>query len=148
MKKFIILAIVLPSVLSSCCQTEGRLDLVEPLVGSGGHGHVFVGANVPHGMISVGPNNVSEGWDWCSGYHDSDRTIAGFAQNHLSGTGIADLGEIIMMPFLGQAQLVKGTGNGDGYAEVYDKASETVAPGYYSVMLSGGRLKAEMTADE
>lgn len=148
MKKFIILAIVLPSVLSSCCQTEGRLDLVEPLVGSGGHGHVFVGANVPHGMISVGPNNVSEGWDWCSGYHDSDRTIAGFAQNHLSGTGIADLGEIIMMPFLGQAQLVKGTGNGDGYAEAYDKASETVAPGYYSVMLSGGRLKAEMTADE
>lgn len=68
------------------------------MVGSGGHGHVFVGANCPHGMVEVGPNNLSVGWDWCSGYHDSDRTITGFAQNHLSGTGIADLGEIILMP--------------------------------------------------
>lgn len=55
------------------------LHAVNPLIGSGGHGHVFVGASVPHGMIQAGPNNVSDGWDWCSGYHDSDSTVAGFA---------------------------------------------------------------------
>ena len=126
-----------------------RTALVNPLTGSGGHGHVFVGANVPHGMVAVGPNNVSEGWDWCSGYHDSDRTIAGFAQNHLSGTGIADLGEIVLMPFAGgEAHMEKGTGNGDGYAEKYDKQDETVMPGYYSVRLKESGILAEMTASE
>ena len=124
-------------------------SMVNPLIGSGGHGHVFVGANVPHGMINAGPNNVSEGWDWCSGYHDSDRTIAGFAQNHLSGTGIADFGEIVLMPFSGKDfSLDKGTGNGDGYAERYDKEDETVMPGYYSVRLKDSGILAEITATD
>lgn len=126
----------------------GRSALVDPLIGSGGHGHVSVGASVPHGMVNAGPVNVSEGWNWCSGYHDSDRTIAGFAQNRLSGTGIADLGEIIFMPFAGEAMLDKGTGNGDGYAVKYDKATETVLPGYYSVTLGETGIHAEMTATE
>lgn len=95
-------------VLGGCRSEIDRTQWVNPLVGSGGHGHVFVGASVPHGMVAVGPNNISQGWDWCSGYHDSDRTIAGFAQNHLSGTGIADLGEIVVMPFTGAARLERG----------------------------------------
>ena len=45
-------------------------------------------------MVQLGPNNLSKGWDWCSGYHDSDSTIIGFAHTHLSGTGIADLGDV------------------------------------------------------
>lgn len=103
---------------------------------------------MPHGMVAVGPNNVSQGWDWCSGYHDSDTTVAGFAQNHLSGTGIADLGEIVVMPFTGEPKLEKGTGNGDGYAVRFDKAHETVVPGYYSVMLDAADIFAEVTATE
>lgn len=133
--------------LGGCRSEIDRTELVNPLVGSGGHGHVFVGASVPHGMVAVGPNNVSQGWDWCSGYHDSDRTIAGFAQNHLSGTGIADLGEIVVMPFTGAARLEKGTGADDGYAVPFDKRDETVHPGYYAVRLGSGIL-AELTATE
>lgn len=132
------------------CSNGGRgyESLVDPLIGSGGHGHVSVGAGVPHGMISVGPNNVSEGWDWCSGYHDSDRTIAGFAQTHLSGTGVADLGEIVLMPYLGEPEFVKGTGNGDGFAVTYGKSDEKVSPGHYAVSIMDGALNVELTATE
>ena len=128
---------------------NSRLSMVKPLVGSGGHGHVFVGASVPHGMVQAGPNNVSEGWDWCSGYHDSDQTIAGFAQNHLSGTGIADMGEIVFMPVTsGNDWLVKGTGNGDGYAGSYSKQDEKVRPGYYEVLIRPSGISAAVTASE
>ncbi len=124
------------------------ISSVNTMIGSGGHGHVFVGASRPHGMIMAGPNNVSEGWDWCSGYHESDRTIAGFAQNHLSGTGIADLGEIIFMPFTGENLLEKGTGNGDGYAVSFDKGNEVSVPGYYSVYIPETGIRTEITATD
>lgn len=136
-------------VLFSCSQHEGGYcALVNPLIGSGGHGHVFIGANVPHGMISVGPNNVSEGWDWCSGYHDSEHTIAGFAQTHLSGTGVTDLGEIVLMPYLGEPSLEKGTAQGEGFAVPFDKKDEIVRPGYYSVDLMDGAVNVQLTASE
>lgn len=135
--------------LFSCTQRgEGYMALVDPLIGSGGHGHVFVGANVPHGMISVGPNNVSVGWDWCSGYHDSEKTIAGFAQTHLSGTGVTDLGEIVLMPYLGEPELVKGTADGDGFAVAFDKSDEVVSPGYYEVTIMDGKVNVRLTASE
>lgn len=86
----LLLYVSLALAFTSCGGRRDYTEVVNPMVGSGGHGHVFVGANCPHGMVEVGPNNLSVGWDWCSGYHDSDRTITGFAQNHLSGTGIAD----------------------------------------------------------
>ena len=71
---------------------------VDPLIGSGGHGHVFVGASVPFGAVQLGPQNIFKGWDWCSGYHYSDDLIVGFAHNHLSGTGCDDLGDVALMP--------------------------------------------------
>lgn len=123
------------TLVLSCTGVEDRTALVNPLVGSGGHGHVFVGANLPHGMVSVGPNNASIGWDWCSGYHDSDKTIIGFAQNHLSGTGIADLGEILLMPYFDTLSV-----------QYLDKATEVVEPGYYKVDLYDGSLTVELTA--
>lgn len=100
--KSILLVLMLLVCACGCKQIQEEenkqrdyVALVDPLIGSGGHGHVFVGASVPHGMVQLGPNNLSKGWDWCSGYHDSDSTIIGFAHTHLSGTGIADLGDII-----------------------------------------------------
>ena len=138
MKKIIYSLTIL--TLFSCAQQGERAEtLVNPLIGTGGHGHVFVGANVPHGMISVGPNNESLGWDWCSGYHDTDRTIAGFAQNHLSGTGIADLGEILLMPYLGEPTY---------QAVPLEKQYENVKPGYYAVSILDGQLDVELTASE
>lgn len=123
-------------------------EYVDPLIGSGGHGHVFVGASVPHGMVQLGPDNLNRGWDWCSGYHDSDSTIAGFAHTHLSGTGIADLGDISFMPVTGNVPLRKGTPGvlKDGYASVFDKASQIVKPGFYSVMLKRYQVQVELTA--
>lgn len=67
---------------------------VDPFIGTGGHGHVFLGANVPFGNIQAGPTQKKQGWDWCSGYHYSDSTVIGFGQMHLSGTGIGDLGDV------------------------------------------------------
>ena len=67
---------------------------VNPRIGTGGHGHVFYGANVPFGYVQLGPTEPTQGWDWCSGYHDSDSVLIGFGHQHLSGTGIGDLGDI------------------------------------------------------
>ena len=71
---------------------------VDPYIGSGGHGHVFLGASVPYGAVQTGPTNIVKGWDWCSGYHYSDSVLIGFSQMHLSGTGIGDLGDVLIMP--------------------------------------------------
>lgn len=120
---------------------------VDPLIGSGGHGHVFVGASVPHGMIQLGPNNASRGWDWCSGYHDSDSTIVGFAHTHLSGTGIADLGDIAFMPVLSDP---KGVDNKTyrKYISSFEKVNQVVEPGYYAVKLNEQDIKVELTSTE
>ena len=83
---FILFAVV----AASCCQ-ESYTGYVDPKIGSGGHGHVFVGANVPFGFVQLGPTSIPQEWDWCSGYHDSDSTVIGFSHTHLSGTGIGDL---------------------------------------------------------
>src|SRR5690349_5735472 len=81
---------------------------VDPYIGTGFHGHVFLGANVPFGAVQLGPVNISEGWDWCSGYHYSDSTIMGFSHTHLSGTGIGDLGDISFMPVIGNVSMERG----------------------------------------
>src|ERR671921_123278 len=86
----------------------GLTQYVDPYIGTGFHGHVFLGANVPFGAVQLGPVNLSEGWDWCSGYHYSDSSIIGFSHTHLSGTGIGDLGDILFMPTTGAVKLSKG----------------------------------------
>src|SRR5258706_4698232 len=108
---------------------------VDPLIGTGFHGHVFLGANVPFGAVQLGPVNLSEGWDWCSGYHYSDSTIIGFAHTHLSGTGIGDLGDISVMPAVGNITLARGTATkpGSGYYSIFSHDEEKAVPGYYSV---------------
>ncbi|RZA22026.1 MAG: glycoside hydrolase family 92 protein, partial [Proteobacteria bacterium] len=89
--------------------TEAELtQFVDPFIGTGFHGHVFLGANVPFGAVQLGPVNMSEGWDWCSGYHYSDSTVLGFSHTHLSGTGIGDLGDITVMPVTGNQKIARG----------------------------------------
>src|ERR1700744_5367846 len=85
------------------------VDLVDPYIGTGGHGHVFLGASVPYGAVQAGPTNIVKGWDWCSGYHYSDSVLIGFSQLHLSGTGIGDLGDVLIMPFTGDIKTSRGT---------------------------------------
>lgn len=130
-------------------QKNNYVSFVDPFIGSGGHGHVFVGANVPFGAIQLGPQNIFKGWDWCSGYHYSDSIIVGFNHSHLSGTGCSDLGDVILMPFIGAVRTTSGTqDNIEGSCSSYYRhANEKAAPGYYSVKLDNG-VKVELTATE
>lgn len=126
----------------------GLSKFVDPYIGSGFHGHVFVGANVPFGAVQLGPTNMSEGWDWCSGYHISDSTIRGFSHTHLSGTGIGDLGDISFMPVTGDVVMARGK-IGDpstGYYSLFSHDEEEVRAGYYSVNLQRYNIRAELTA--
>ncbi len=120
---------------------------VDPLIGSAKHGHVFVGANVPFGAVQLGPNNIFEGWDWCSGYNYASNTITGFAHTHLSGTGIGDLGDISIMPTTGAVILNKGQKENPyiGYLSTFSHEKETAKAGYYSVWLDKYDIKAELT---
>ncbi len=128
---------------------QSPASFVDPYIGSGGHGHVFVGASVPLGAVQAGPNNFFKGWDWCSGYHYSDSTIIGFAQTHLNGTGIGDLGDVLIMPYIGKTKTDKGSeGNtSSGYASSFSHQKERVKPGYYSVKMANG-VSVELTASE
>ena len=106
------------------------LQYVDPLVGSGGHGHVGVGANVPGGMVLAGPTLSGTGWDYTSGYHYSCNEIVGFAQMHLSGTGCSDLGDVALMPSMLPLELSR-----EGLASTFSHDSEVARPGYYAVTL-------------
>ena len=121
---------------------------VDPKIGTGGHGHVFVGANVPFGLVQVGPTSIPQGWDWCSGYHESDSTVIGFSHTHLSGTGIGDLFDVTVMPVTGDVTYARGTEDdpASGLWSYADRSKEVVRPGYYSVPLTRYGITAEMTA--
>src|SRR6185436_14322127 len=80
----------------------GLSKYIDPFIGTGGHGHTFPGACLPFGMVQLSPETGTTGWDWCSGYHDTDSSIMGFAHTHLSGTGAHDLGDILFMPYTGE----------------------------------------------
>ena len=121
---------------------------VDPKIGTGGHGHVFVGANVPFGMVQVGPTSIPQEWDWVSGYHRSDSTVIGFSHTHLSGTGIGDLFDVTVMPVVGEVTYARGTEDdpSSGLWSYADRTREIARPGYYSVPLTRYGITAEMTA--
>jgi len=129
---------------------EKLTGFVDPLIGTGFHGHVFVGASVPFGAVQLGPTNLSEGWDWSSGYHISDSTIVGFQHTHLSGTGIGDLGDISFMPTTGPLKVTKGTIKDmqSGYVSLFSHEEESVRPGYYAVNLKRYQIGVKLTATE
>lgn len=126
------------------------ISYVDPYIGSGGHGHVFVGASVPFGAVQLGPENIFSGWDWCSGYNYTDSIVTGFSHTHLSGTGIPDLGDVLIMPYTGTVRWNKGTRKNidTGYASHYSHREEKVSPGYYSVRLASSGIDVELTATE
>lgn len=136
---------------AACTQSPsggGFTRFVDPRIGTGGHGHVFVGANVPFGMVQLGPTSIPQEWDWTSGYHRSDSTVIGFSHTHLSGTGIGDLFDITVMPVVGEVAYARGTGDDpvSGLWSYADRSREVVRPGYYSVPLTRYGITAEMTA--
>ena len=140
-------------LLTACAQPaaeENYTRFVDPKIGTGGHGHVFVGANVPFGMVQVGPTSIPQAWDWTSGYHASDSTVIGFSHTHLSGTGIGDLFDITVMPVTGEVTYARGEEKdpASGMWSYADRTKEITKPGYYSVPLTRYGITAEMTATE
>ena len=156
-------ALILPVMLAAgCAKTADTTDytqFVNPKIGSGGHGHVFVGANVPFGLVQLGPTSIPQTWDWCSGYHDSDSTVIGFSHTHLEGTGIGDLFDVTVMPVIGNVTYARGEEPAadatpeeieaavkTGLWSYADRIREVTKPGYYSVPLTRFGINAELTA--
>jgi predicted alpha-1,2-mannosidase len=140
---FITAAVALLTISSFA---KSPADFVNPFIGTAEHGHVFPGATVPFGMMQLSPDTRDSGWDGSSGYHYSDSSILGFSHNHLTGTGCADLGNILLMPTVGALKLVPGTKPGEGYRARFSHDNESARPGYYEVFLPDYQVKVELTA--
>jgi predicted alpha-1,2-mannosidase len=124
---------------------ERLTSLVDPFIGTGGHGHTYPGPSLPFGMIQPGPDTRLTGWDSCSGYHYSDTRLYGFSHTHLSGTGIPDYTDILLMPMTGDARLNNGADGSPGYASAFSHDEEVAQPGYYAVTLKDSGIRAELT---
>ncbi|WP_454830835.1 GH92 family glycosyl hydrolase [Pseudoxanthomonas wuyuanensis] len=121
---------------------------VDVFIGTGGHGHTFPGATLPFGMVQLSPDTNNTTWDGCSGYHESDGSIMGFSHTHLSGTGIGDMLDFLVVPRTGEVRLQPGSLDApeSGYRSRYDHADEAASPGYYRVLLKDTGIHAELTA--
>lgn len=140
MKQKLSLTLIMAFLTTALFAQEKLTKYVDPHIGSAAHGHVFVGANVPFGAVQLGPSNVFGGWDWCSGYNYVSNTITGFSHTHLSGTGIGDLNDILMMPATGPVA--------SDYVSLFSHDQEITRAGYYSVRLQKHEIRAELTASE
>ena len=136
-------------VCAAFSQGKDYTRWVNPFIGTGGHGHTFPGATVPFGMVQLSPDTRIDNWDGSSGYHYSDNTIYGFSHTHLSGTGIPDGCDILLMPTTGEPGLFKSIEGGEGpdwYTSNFSHSTERAVPGYYMVKLDKWNVTAELTA--
>ena len=128
----------------------GLTQFVDIFIGTGGHGHCYPGATMPFGMVQLSPDTGVGDWDHCSGYHHSDKSIMGFSHTHLSGTGAADLLDILLMPCTGAVHTEPGSATNptEGYRSRFSHTTERGEPGYYTVFLDDYKVLAELTATE
>lgn len=142
--KIKILLLSLLALMLGCSQpvtiteTEDVLNYVDPFIGTGFHGHTFPGATRPFAMVQLSPDTHLLGWDASSGYHYEDSTIYGFSHTHLSGTGIGDMGDVLLLPY-SNTNDIKPIAN-------FKKSSESASPGYYKVLLNNFAVTAELTS--
>ncbi len=140
--RFIFLFLSLLNLAVAYSQKTSPADFVNPFIGTGGHGHTFPGATMPFGMVQLSPDTRIDGsWDGCGGYHYSDSIIYGFSHTHLSGTGISDYGDIMLMPLPHKTVV-----NPKEYSSKFSHKNETAKAGYYSVKLDNGNILAELSS--
>lgn len=108
-------------------------------------GNNYPGATIPFGMVQLSPDtrNVPD-WSVACGYNFNDSTIAGFSHTHLSGTGVAELFDVMVTPFTGS--VIKNTDQGNPYQSKFSHNNEKAHPGYYQVLLEDYNINAELTA--
>ena len=141
LSKLFIAFTIVSITFSSCVKTNTKdvIDYVNPFIGTGGHGHTYPGATSPFGMVQLGPDTRLSGWDGCSGYHYNDSIIYGFSHTHLSGTGVSDYGDILLMPIHGNAVF-----SGDRYSSLFSHKDEIAEAGYYSILLQKHGINVEL----
>jgi predicted alpha-1,2-mannosidase len=143
----------------SSCTSDAKIDFspaiadrplteyVNNFIGTGGHGHTYPGATMPFGMMQLSPDTRLDGWDGCSGYHYSDDVIYGFSHTHLSGTGVSDYGDILLMP-TDKAVYNNGADGKEGYSSKFSHDKENASPGYYEVHLDDTHIDVRLTVTE
>lgn len=126
------------------------VDLVDPFIGTGGHGHTYPGATRPFGMVQLSPDTDNARWDACSGYHHDDATMLGFSHTHLSGTGVGDLMDVLVVPRTGPVVLSPGTLDRPqgSYRQRFRHDDERASPGYYAVRFPDSGIAAELTVTD
>ncbi len=127
--------------------TKPLISYVNPFIGTGGHGHTYPGASMPFGMMQLSPDTRLDGWDGCSGYHYSDEYIYGFSHTHLSGTGVSDYGDVLLMP-TNKVIFNNGADGKPGYRSKFSHEKEIAEAGYYKVHLDDTNIDAELTVSE
>lgn len=125
--------------------TDDLSKMVNPFIGTGAHGHTYPGPSAPFGMVQLGPDTRLDGWDGASMYHYTDSVIYGFSHTHLSGTGITDYGDVLLMPTTGEILFNNGADGEPGYSSPFNKSSEKAHAGYYEVLLEDYQVKAQLT---
>jgi predicted alpha-1,2-mannosidase len=130
---------------------------VNVFIGTGGHGHTFPGATVPFGAVQLSPDTGVRDWDWSSGYHHDDTILMGFSHTHLSGTGVGDMLDLLLVPRTGEVVLEPGTDPAarkdptGTYRSRFSHTDESAEPGYYRVLTEsagGNKITTELTATE
>lgn len=134
--------LLLATAVVQQANAQNLIKYIDPMIGTGGHGHTYPGATVPFGMVQLSPDNGDQGWDWCSGYNYSSPAIAGFSHMHLSGTGCGDWTDISVMP---HTSLIPDTGQ--FFKIPYSHKNEHASAGFYSVDLDNG-VNVALTATE
>ena len=141
MKQFFLIFFSLLNFLLCNAQQKNYSQYVDPMTGTGGHGHTFPGATLPFGMVQLSPDTRIDGsWDGCSGYHYSDSVIYGFSHTHLSGTGVSDWGDILLMP-TSEHSVDKKI-----YSSKFLHKNEKANAGYYAVKLEDDNIEVELTS--
>lgn len=159
MKTFAACFLAVTLIFCSCTTPqEHKEDLtawVDPFIGSAAlnslslPSNTFPGATVPFGMIQLSPDTQKDIMNRCSGYQWEDSVIYGFSHTHLSGTGISDLFDILLLPFTGSKDSVVarlGSGEERRLCSSFSHANEGASPGYYRVMLDDFQVDAELTS--
>ena len=142
---FLFFGLMFPLSAQKNSSSNNLSEYVNPFVGTGGHGHTFPGAASPFGMVQLSPDTrIDDSWDGCGGYHYDDSFIYGFSHTHLSGTGVSDYGDVLMMPTGGPRSIMPSF-NPNNYRSNYNHSSEVAEAGYYSVYLPTHEIKAELT---
>ena len=142
------LPVCFPLVLFAQQPPNPALNDVNPFIGTGGHGHTFPGACVPNGLVQLSPDTrpSPDEWDGCGGYHYSDSVIQGFSHTHLSGTGVPDLCDVLLMPMDHAPDPKEFTDGKKPWPSPFSHAKESAHAGYYRVHLDGPDVEAELTA--